>query len=150
MTPHSYKRTGVIRAAFEYQDLVAIQTLIDFYEDKALYCWVQLDAEDGGFQSVEDVVAFRPDGKYELTQVKFTPDPTSANTVSWKWLTQRKEGTRSLLQKWAATTLKCKNAGTLGQACLKTDRRPETDFLRCLSGTRVDYTLLSSARKNTY
>ena len=148
MTPHSYKRVGVIRAAFEYQDLIAIQTLIDFYEDRALYRWVQLDAEDRGFQSVEDVVAFRPDGKYELTQVKFTPDPTStANTVSWHWLTQRKERTRSLLQKWAATTLKCKNAGTLGHACLKTDRRPEADFLRCLSGTRVDYTLLSSAER---
>lgn len=149
MTGHDYKRTGLLRAGFQYQDLVAIETLINFYRQRDLYAWVQLEAEDQEFWSIEDVVACRPDGLYELTQVKFTADPDAqANNLSWKWLTAN-GGTRkkSLLQKWAATTLHHKAAGTLAQAALKTDRVPDAAFAKCLKDKKVDYTLLSAKDK---
>ena len=148
MGKQRYKKgPGVLRAGFEYQDLVALETLIDFYRDKDLYEWVQLDAEDSSFQSIEDVVACRPDGLYDLTQVKFTADPERpANYLSWKWLTDTNRGRRkSLLQKWAKTTLNHKHAGTLARAVLKTDRVPDDEFLKSLEGTRVNYYLLSAA-----
>ena len=149
MPEHDFKKTGLLRAGFQYQDLVAIETLIDFYRQRDLYAWVQLEAEDQDFWSIEDVVAYRPDGLYELTQVKFTADPDAqANNLSWKWLTAN-GGTRkkSLLQKWAATTLHHKAAGTLAQAALKTDRVPDAAFAKCLKDRKVDYTLLSAKDK---
>lgn len=147
MARHDIKKgSGHIRAGFQYQDLVAIEVLIDFYRNRNLYKWVQLEAEDSEFQSIEDVVACRPDGLYELTQVKFTADPeASANRLSWKWLTkiEKKKG-RSLLQKWAVTTLRHKAAGTLAWAALKTDRIPDAAFAKCLKDRKVDYALLST------
>ena len=95
------------------------------------------------------MVACRPDGLYELTQVKFTADPNApANHLNWAWLTAN-SGTRkkSLLQKWAKTTLRHKAAGTLARAVLKTDRIPDAAFAKCLEGTKVDYALLSTEEK---
>ena len=143
MPGHDYKRPGLIRAGFQYQDLVAVEILIDFYRQRDLYAWVQLDTEDRAFRSIEDVVACRPDGLYELTQVKFTADPDApANLLSWRWLTANGGARKSLLQKWARTTLNHKVAGTLARANLKTDRVPDAAFANCLKGTMVDYTLL--------
>ena len=150
MPEHDFKKTGLLRAGFQYQDLVAIETLINFYRQRDLYAWVQLEAEDQGFWSIEDVVACRPDGLYELTQVKFTADPDApANNLNWKWLTAN-GGTRkkSLLQKWAATTLHHKTAGTLAQVALKTDRIPDATFSKCLKGKKVDYELLPAKDKS--
>lgn len=152
MPMHGYKRTGHLRAGFDYQDLVAIEVLIDFYRQRDLYSWVELEAEDPSFGSIEDVVVCHPDGLHELIQVKFTADPdASANSLSWKWLTadggvqrqgRRRRARRSLLQKWADTTCRHIAQGTLKRAQLKTDRIPDPVFKSCLNGNQVDYTLL--------
>ena len=150
MAGHKYKNTGLLRAGFQYQDLIAIRTLIEYYGERNLYDWVQLDAEDGEFQSIEDVVACRPDGSYELTQVKFTADPDApANTLSWRWLTQRLGARKSLLEKWSRTSLRHKNNTSLARAALKTDRVPDADFEASLKGTRVNYSLLPTEVKST-
>ena len=150
MARHDYKKgAGILRAGFQYQDLVAIEVLINFYRDRNLYEWVQLEAEDSEFRSIEDVVACRPDGLYELTQVKFTVDPDAPdNRLSWKWLTENSGVLKkSLLQKWAATTLHHKSAGTLAWAALKTDRVPDAEFGERLKGNKVDYSRLSAEVK---
>ena len=149
MVGHDYKTPGLIRAGFQYQDLVAIEILINFYRQRNLYAWVQLEAEDGAFRSIEDVVACTPDGLYELTQVKFTANPSAqANHLSWKWLTENGGARKkSLLQKWAKTTLRHKKAGTFARAALKTDRVPDAAFAKCLEGTKVDYTRMSGEDK---
>lgn len=149
MAGHGLKKPGLIRAGFQYQDLVAIEVLINFYRKRDLYAWVQLDAEERAFRSVEDVVACRPDGLYELTQVKFTANPdTLSNSLSWAWLTENGGVRRkSLLQKWAETTLYHKKAGSLAWAALKTDRVPDTAFAKCLEGSKVDYTRIAVADK---
>ena len=149
MSGHDFKIPGLIRAGFQYQDLVAIEILINFYRQRNLYSWVQLEAEDQAFRSIEDVVACISDGLYELTQVKFTADPDAPdNNLSWGWLTRRKsEQATSLLQKWAKTTLHHKAARTLARAALKTDRVPDAAFAKCLKNTKVDYALLSKEDK---
>ena len=158
MPIHGYKRTGHLRAGFDYQDLVAIEVLIDFYRQRDLYSWVELEAEDPSFGSIEDVVVCHPDGLHELIQVKFTADPdASANSLSWKWLTadggvqrqgRRRRAKRSLLQKWADTTCSHVTQGTIKRALLKTDRIPDRVFRSCLKGNRVDYTLLPEGIKS--
>ena len=149
MAGHDYKNPGLLRAGFQYQDLVAVEILINFYRQRCLYDWVQLEAEERAFRSIEDVVACRPGGLYELTQVKFTADPDDpSNKLSWVWLTENGGVRRkSLLQKWAETTLHHKEVGNLAQAALKTDRVPDIAFAKCLEGTKVDYTRLSAKDK---
>ncbi len=144
---HDFKRnSGSLRAGFLYQDLVAIETLINFYRNRNLYKWVQIEAEESEFRSIEDVVACRPDGLFELTQVKFTVDPDApTNRLDWEWLMEVKgdRGT-SLLQKWASTTLQHKKAGTLASASLKTDRVPDAEFDMCLKSCKIDVSMLSA------
>ena len=145
---HDFKRTGVVRGGFEYQDLVAVEVLIRFLRDRDLYEWVQVEAEDTAYQAIDDVVACRRDGQLELTQVKFTPDPLHPDrNLSWEWLTRRKPNGTSLLQKWANTALAHRGDGWLAQAMLKTDRVPDPEFAKCLDGSRVDYLRLTSATK---
>jgi hypothetical protein len=135
-----YKRPGVIRAAFRYQDLVAIETLVRFHRDRSLYQWVQLDSDDAAFGGVDDVVACRADGTFELLQVKFTPNPGSADSaLGWKWLLARKPAGTSLLQKWASTVARHVGAKNLASAALRTDRIPDPAFAATLSGLRVDF-----------
>ena len=150
MARHGYKKVGLIRAGFQYQDLIAIEILINFYRQRNLYAWVQLEAEDQAFRSIEDVVACRPDGLYELTQVKFTADPVApANYLSWNWLTDKGNARKnSLLQKWAKTTLHHKESGTLARAVLKTDRVPDAAFAESLEDKKVNYSLLSKEDKD--
>lgn len=147
MAGHDFKKnSGSLRAGYLYQDLVAIEILIDFYRNRDLYKWVQIEAEETAFRSIEDVVACMPDGRFKLTQVKFTVDPdASTNRLSWKWLTEKKKvkGT-SLLQKWASTTLKLKEAGKLAWAGLKTDRVPDATFRECLSNGKIDCSKLTA------
>ncbi|MYB34725.1 MAG: NACHT domain-containing protein, partial [Gammaproteobacteria bacterium] len=115
-----------------------------------MYEWVQVEAEDPEYQSIDDVVACRKDGRIELTQVKFTPDPQDPDKrLSWEWLTRRKPNGTSLLQKWSTTVLEYGDDERLAHAKLKTDRKPNLEFSQCLDGSRVDYRRLPSKIKET-
>ena len=147
---HDFKKSGIARGGLEYQDVVAVEVLIAFLRNRDLYVydWVQVEAEDRAYQAIDDIVACRKDGKFELTQVKFTPDPKdTARYLNWTWLTQHRPQGTSLLQKWATTVLAHKRDGTLARAMLKTDRLPDLEFAKCLDGHRVDYRRLTSEMK---
>lgn len=145
---HDFKKAGIPRAGFEYQDLVAVETLIKFIKNRELYEWVQVEAEGKEYAAIDDVVACRKDGRLELTQVKFTPDPEDPDrSLSWHWLTQRPTRGKSSLQKWASTVLAYRGSGRLATSMLKTDRVPDLDFKRCLNGKRVDYERLTLETK---
>jgi hypothetical protein len=137
---HNYKPTTITRVGFEYQDLVAIETLLAFYRDPARYQWVEIEASDPSFKAVDDVVACLADGRYELTQVKFAVDPDNPDTaLDWDWLLAKKPKGKSLLQRWSDGVAPHVAAGKLATAQLKTDRKPDPAFNRCLVGQRVDY-----------
>ncbi|WP_052748110.1 ATP-binding protein [Brevundimonas diminuta] len=79
-------------------------------------------------------------GRYELTQVKFAVDPDNPDTaLDWDWLLARKPRGKSLLQRWSDGVAPHVTAGKLATAQLKTDRKPDPGFNRCLVGQRVDY-----------
>ena len=99
---HNLKTPGIIRAGFEYQDLVAIDTLLDYYRNPERYQWVQVESTDPAFKAVDDVVACLADGKFEVTQVKFAADPDNENTsLNWNWLLTHKARGKSLLRHWS-------------------------------------------------
>jgi hypothetical protein len=142
---HSYKIAGIPRAGFEYQDLIGIEVLVGLYRDPGRYAWVTVEASDALFRAIDDVVARRPDGRYELVQVKFTPDPDNPDTaLDWAWLTARKGKGSSLLQKWSATTLGHLDSGTLARAVLRTNRKPDIALTAALSGRHIDFDKLPS------
>jgi len=138
---HNYKPTAITRIGFAYQDLIAAESLLDFYRDPKRYQWVQVEASDPSFRAVDDVVACRADGRFELTQVKFAVDPDNPTTaLDWEWLLAKKPKGKSLLQHWAGPVTTHVDAGLLASACLKTDRKPDAAFAKSLKGSRVSYT----------
>ena len=134
------KRAAIPRAGYEFQDLAGIEVLIRHFRDPELYAWVALEADDTAYRALDDVVAARKDGSYELVQVKFTVDP-SRYRLDWDWLLSKSDGGSSLLEKWARTLAR---VGALGpvHAGLKTNRVPNSDFAAALQGGRVQLDLL--------
>jgi hypothetical protein len=76
---HKYGRSGGRRFGDDYHDVVALETIVDFLEDKNRYLYIRVEAPDKG--SLDDVVAVRKDGSYELKQVKFSGYPDE----EWTW-----------------------------------------------------------------
>ena len=137
---HNLKTPGIIRAGFEYQDLVAIETLLDYYRDPDRYQWVQVESTDPIFKAVDDVVACLADGSFEVTQVKFAADPDNPDSsLSWDWLLTHKARGKSLLRHWSDAVGPLVVSGLLATARLKTDRKPDAEFAKCLVGQRVSY-----------
>ena len=145
MKAHPYKKAGILRAAFDYQDLIGIQLLIDFYQEPDRYLWVKIEAEDPQYRSLDDVVAAKPDGSFELLQIKFTPDPNT-QPLGWDWLLEQRGGGTSRLHKWATTFNAFSRHGTIAKAQLRTNRRPDSEFSKCLSGYKIDRSAIGARR----
>ena len=135
------KPAAIPRAAYEYQDLVGIEVLIRQYRDPELYAWVLLEADDTDYRALDDVVAARKDGSYELVQVKFTVD-SDRYELDWDWLFEKTKKGTSMLEKWAKSLAQVAAMGPVHSAVLKTNRKPSAEFAKCLKGARVDIDLL--------
>lgn len=133
---NAIERTAITRAGYEYQDLAGIDLLIKHYRDPDLYDWVMLEADDTAFRSLDDVVAARKDGSFELVQVKFTVD-SERYVLDWSWLLDKSENGKSMLAKWCATFHRILSVGALHSATLKTNRIPSTAFAASMDGARV-------------
>lgn len=79
MANPTIKSTAIVRAGYEFQDLVGIEALIRFYREPHLFDWVMLEADEDAYGFLDDVIAARSDGTFEFTQVKFA---TSSATVT--------------------------------------------------------------------
>jgi hypothetical protein len=140
------KTAGITRAAFEYQDLIGIEVLIDFFRNPARYAWVELESEDRAAGYLDDVVALCKDGKFEYTQVKFTVDP-NRYPLSWDWLLESKAHGTSRLKKWADSLSTYGRSGGVGRAELRTNRTPDREFAKGLHGNKVRLNKIPAARR---
>ena len=130
------KTPAIIRAGFDYQDLVGLEVLIRHFRDPTLYSWVELEAEDPAVQSLDDIIALRLDGSVEFTQVKFTVD-ADTYPLDWDWLLRRAKRGRSMLAKWAAAFARARSHGPIARAELRTNRRPSAAFAAYLESSFV-------------
>lgn len=144
MPEFSIKIAATTRRGFDYQDLIGIELLIEYYRDPGKYQWVQLEAEDDDFGALDDVVAAMPDGTFEVTQVKFTPRP-DLYTLNWDWLLEKKTRGTSRIHKWASSLEALTLDRKLRSACLRTNRRPDSEFAKSLNGSVVDFTKVEPA-----
>jgi hypothetical protein len=141
---HNIKSAAIIRSGFEYQDLIGIEILIEYFRDPNKYEWVSLEAENSEAKYLDDVVAARRDGLFEYTQVKFTVDP-DVYPLDWDWLLAKEGKGSSLLQKWCLSLL---HLGNIHSAQLKTNRRPVEAFARVLRNGRVDLNLVDAVMRS--
>ncbi|WP_343792981.1 ATP-binding protein [Brevundimonas kwangchunensis] len=119
---------------------MATETLLNYYREPDRYQWVQVESTDPAFKAVDDVVACRQDGRFEVTQVKFAADPDNPDTsLCWEWLLTHKARGKSLLRHWSDSVAPLVTDGRLAFARLKTDRKPDSEFAKCLIGNRVSY-----------
>ena len=137
MSEYRIKNAAITRTGFDYQDLVGIEILIEYYRDRYKYKWVQLESEDGDFGALDDVVAALPDGTFELTQVKFTPRPDKY-LLTWDWLLEKAPKGTSRLHKWASSLKTLTLSGQVKSACLRTNRHPDPEFAKSLNNKLID------------
>ncbi|MDH4982167.1 hypothetical protein [Hyphomicrobium sp. D-2] len=142
LSKHEIKTSAITRAGFEYQDLIGIQLLIAFYRDPKLYVWIKLEADDVEVRALDDILASRPDGTLDVTQVKFTVDP-ERYFLDWDWLLEKKPKGTSMLAKWANSVLTLARDGKIHSAKLRTNRMPSPEFAKALQGYAVHYDLLA-------
>ena len=137
MNGRHFKTIGIPRAGLEYQDLIAIELLLTFFRDPDRYQWIEVESEDPSMGSLDDIVAARSDGSFELIQVKFTPDPVRYQ-LDWEWLLERTPRGSSRIAKWAESLRSAAGQGPIHRAQLRTNRRPSAALQEALSGHRID------------
>lgn len=76
-----FNRSGIRRSGDDYQDLFALDIIIDWLEHPDRYQWIRLEAGDFA-GSLDDVTALRSDGSFIARQIKWTSD-TDVHHVSW-------------------------------------------------------------------
>lgn len=129
------------RAGYEYQDLICLELLLDWFKSPEKYQWVKIESDDN--KSLNDVVALGKDGTYHLCQVKFTLDSKRDDlSLSFNWLLNKKGKGKSLLQKWANDVFQYNEKNILSSATLQTNRVPDSEFLKCLQGNKIDVSLI--------
>lgn len=147
-TPKSdLTRSGTRRRGDDYQDVVALDTLVDWLEHSDRYRWVRVEADD--FGSLDDVTAELSDGTLFVRQVKFSTHPENQeDRLTWDALLHQEAGQRgpkpSLLKKWASSLAKLTSAGQTVDAALISNRQASEDLRRSLNhhGT-VDFDALT-------
>ena len=146
MANPTIKSTAIVRAGYEFQDLVGIETLIRFYREPHLFDWVMLEADADAFGALDDVIAARSDGTFEFTQVKFTVDAQTYH-LDWDWLLAKKPKGTSMLCKWAKSLANVRALGPIHSCCLRTNRLPSDAFKAAMDGLRIDLTRLDQPLK---
>ncbi len=126
-------RSGVRRSGDDYQDLLALELVVDWLEHPDRYQWIRLEANDFA-GSLDDVTALRLDGKFVARQIKWTSDP-NAHQLSWDWILEKnpnKPKRKSLLEKWSESFFSLCQNYECKEAALYTNRQIEGGFAQLL------------------
>ncbi|MDY0389277.1 MAG: hypothetical protein RBQ88_00010 [Desulfobulbus oligotrophicus] len=145
VAPSRIKPSQLTRVGYTYQDFMCIRILIDWFHDPKKYQWVSIEGNQNleGVKSLDDVICFTSDGKYELYQVKFTIDPERDDLrLSFDWLLKKKGRGTSLIEKWSTDIEKFGLSGEISIAKLITNRIPDQLLSNCLKNNKVEYSLV--------
>lgn len=143
------KPSQLTRLGYEYQDLLCIELLIDWYHNPNKYQWISIESSSVAgqkFHGLDDVIAFNTNEKYELYQVKFTIDAQRDDLkLNFSWLCDKKENGTSMLQKWANDVYKYGANSQLEKAILVTNRIPDKTFSQLLDSGFIDVSRISTS-----
>lgn len=140
-----------LRGGWDYQDIVALDLVVEMLEHPDRYQWIQVEADEAG--SLDDVTALCRDGGLVARQVKFSTDPASPDD-SWTWemLLKEEQGKRgprpSLLAKWHKSLDQLSALGPLGEAALISNRNASLELKGTLSvAGLVDFDKISARER---
>lgn len=135
------KPSQLTRVGYSYQDLFCIKFLLEWFHDPIKYQWIKVESSQSGAEeskSLDDVVAYNSDNKYELYQVKFTIDSARTDLeFSFEWLLEKRKKGTSLIQKWHKDFHKFHFENTLAVAALYTNRKPNNEVRKCLVNNKI-------------
>jgi hypothetical protein len=152
----SITRSGTRRLGDDYQDLVAVELLLDWLEHNDRYDWVAVEADGAGV--LDDVTARKQDGTMVYRQVKYSVHPDEPKDPwSWEILLEQEKGKKeqplpSLLQDWATSLEHIIKTSQKIEASLWSNRQATGEFRDVLvldGGTKVDYARLSTSTHST-
>ncbi len=138
-----YTRTGARRAGDAYQDIVALELIIDWLEHNDRYQWIKVEADEMNF--LDDVVALRQDNSIHVLQVKYSTNPDGPDDPwTWEKLLERskaKNGDQnpSLLQKWASSLQEIKSQWPIFEASVYSNRRAATEIEAVIENGIIDF-----------
>ncbi len=144
-------RSGARRLGDDYQDMVALEILVDWLEHSERYEWVQVEADGAG--ALDDVVARKREGTVVYRQSKFSVHPDrSDDPWTWEKLLKQETGSQgkklpSLLQDWATSLQHISASAQAVDAALYSNRDAAHEI--CQAFRQDDSTLLDFARLTT-
>lgn len=139
------KNTAIPYSGYAYQTLQGMAWLMEWLAAPTRFlkmkfeCSVKSEAPQG----IDDIVAWRADGRVDYAQVKFTPN-TENNPLTWDWLLDLPDTKkpRSLVMKWL-DAVNAVSDESRGRVVLITNRLPDEQFGRCLAGQGIAFDKLS-------
>lgn len=142
------KTSAIPAAGYVYQTMQGVNLLCDWLDSPTRYTRLRFECDEDSVapQGLDDLVAERPDGRFDLWQVKFTPSPDK-HALDWDWLLEKpgKVGgkSRSNLRKWF-DAFEAIERPRIGDVRLLTNRVPDLAMEACLAGGNfIDYTRAS-------
>jgi NACHT C-terminal Alpha/Beta 2 len=143
-------RSGARRGGDHYQDLFALEVLIDWVRHPSRYQWIELEADQAG--ALDDVTALKSDGTLVVKQIKWTSD-SDKHSLSWSKLLDKdsnKPKQRSWLEKWSASYRDLSKQYSCVDASVCTNRIPDPVFARLLTEKGyIDTTKLDTPLRET-
>jgi len=146
-----YSRSGTRRLGDDYQDMVALEWLVEMLEHPDRYEWVRVEADDAGI--LDDVMAKTANGRLVASQVKYSTDPDrDDDPLTWDRLLQSRTSQTGktlpsllvrLVESWEALS----KAGEV-EAELVSNRRAAPDVQQALGPTgRVVFDQIPNERR---
>lgn len=143
------KTSAIPYTGYNYQTYQGMSWLLDWLANPSRFLKLRFECNDEDLapQGLDDIVAWRSDGKLDYAQVKFTPNREKYK-LSWDWLLElpSTKKPRSLMMKWG-DALNSVDPVNVGQVRLITNREPDEEFGRCLDGAKIDFDTLSPDRQ---
>jgi hypothetical protein len=124
--PGRFTRTGIRRSGDDYQDLCALELLVEMLEHPSRYQWVKVEADEAGV--LDDILALREDQSYVARQVKYAGHPDE-DSDAWTWdklLAEAERNERkvtSLLFRWFRSWQQLRSRGTVAEVSLDSNRK---------------------------
>lgn len=143
-------RSGARRLGDEYQDLIALEVMVDWLEHPDRYVWIRLEADDAGY--LDDVVALRTNETIVVKQIKFSTHPEQEHDpLTWERLLEKPQGKNgkgldSLLQKWAASLDRLSGKWQVAEASVISNRKAAPDIKSVMTVNElVDFEKISDS-----
>ncbi|QRY31890.1 NACHT domain-containing protein [Variovorax sp. PDNC026] len=145
------KNTAITSAGYLYQNRHGLRVLCDWLDAPTRYTRVKFECDDEAEapMGLDDIVVERSDGRQDLQQIKFTPNP-DVHVLSWDWLlgkTGKTERSRSTVRKWF-DAFKEVDVARRGELSLKTNRRPDAEIEACLGGGKIVFAKVPEPKRS--